>query len=114
MFRGAAAVDLGITRKQLLQLRRTGVIEREYPDTYRLTAVRRCNEQHLRLALEWAGPEAAAAGRSAGEVYGFEGVRATVPEIVVPPGGRQRRDGIVVHRSHDRDALMLRSTAGQW
>ena len=49
-----------------------------------MTAVARSSVQRLQAALLWAGDVAAAAGRSAGELYGLEGVRALEPEIVVP------------------------------
>src|SRR5437899_1225776 len=81
-FRGGAAIHLGLTRKQLAALRTSGVIERVLPDTYRMTVVARSSEQSLRAALLWAGPDAVAAGRSAGATYGLEGVRAQLPEIV--------------------------------
>jgi hypothetical protein len=111
-FRGATAIKLGITRKQLMTLRAKGVIEREFPDTYRMTALPRSNEQRLRAALLWAGAGAAAAGRSAGELYGLEGVRADSPEIVVVRTSRKRGNGIAVHRSADRAALMVRRLRG--
>jgi len=53
-----------------------------------------------------------AAGRSAGEIFGLEGVNATEPEIVVPLTSRKRRAGVVVHRSNDRAALMVREVRG--
>jgi very-short-patch-repair endonuclease len=112
VFRGSAAVGLGITRKQLLTLRTSGVIERELPDTYRMTAVPRCGEQTLRAALLWGGGHAAAAGRSAGALFGLEGVRAGRAEIVVPGTGRRRCDRVVVHRASSRAALMLRRHRG--
>jgi hypothetical protein len=111
-FRGATAIDLGITRKQLMTLRAKGLIEREFPDTYRMAAIPRSNEQRLRAALLWAGDGAAAAGRSAGELYGLEGVRADSPEIVVFRTSRKRSDGIVVHRCADRAALLVRRHRG--
>jgi hypothetical protein len=108
VFRGQTAVELGISRRQLSALRQANVVERVLPDTYRLTAVARSNEQWLRAALLWAGDEAAAAGRSAGAVYGLEGVRASVPEILVPRRVRQRSPLVRVHRTDDRSSLMVR------
>jgi hypothetical protein len=107
VFRGRDAVAAGVTRKQLGALQAHDVIERVFPDTYRLTAVAASNEQRLRAALAWAGHDAAAAARSAGELYGLEGVRASVPEIAVPADVRARADGIVVYRGTPR-ALMVR------
>ena len=63
----------------------------------------------MRAALLWAGEGAAAAGASAGALFGLEGIHASEPEIVVPRSNRQRADGVVLHRSTDRAALMLRA-----
>jgi hypothetical protein len=73
---------------QLTRLVKAQVIERVHPGVYRLTAVPSSAEQMLRAALLWAGADAAARRRSAGAVYGLEGVRAPKPEIIVP---RRRR-----------------------
>ena len=102
VFRGDSATELGVTRKQLASLQQSGVIAREFADTYRMTAVPRTGEQRLRCALAWAGAGSAAAGRSAGELYGFEGVRATRPEIVVPDARGVRSTQVVIHRVTDR------------
>jgi very-short-patch-repair endonuclease len=112
VFRGHAAVEHGVTRNQLASLRASGVVERMLPDTYRMTVVAPSGEQSLRAALLWAGTEAIAAGRSAGEIYRLEGVRAPRPEIVVPRGTRLRSADVIVHRSGDRAALMVRSHRG--
>jgi len=90
VFRGRDAVDLGVTRKQIVALTRTGAVERVLVDTYRMTAVSRSSEQSLRAALLWAGPEAIAAGRSAAEIYRLEDVHAPKPEILVPRRQRLR------------------------
>lgn len=111
VFRGRAAVELDVSRKQLSALCAAGVLERELPDTYRMTAVPRSSDQQLRAALLWAG-DSAAAGRSAGELYGLEGVRAPTPEIVVPRSSRARAPGVLVHTGKDRAALMLRQHRG--
>ena len=108
VFRGRDAVALGVSRKQLASMRADGVIERVHPDTYRMTVVASSNEQSLRAALLWAGPTAAAAGRSAGELYGFEGVRAETPEIVTLPPTHVRCKSVVVHETKERAPLRLR------
>ena len=100
-----------MTRKQLWTLHEHDIIVRVFPDTYRLTAVPRSNEQQLRAALAWAGQDAVAAGRSAGELYGLEGIRAGVPEITVPPAIHTCCPGIVVYRGTPR-ALMVRRVRG--
>jgi hypothetical protein len=112
VFRGRAAVDLGVSRKQLAALCAAGVIERVLPDTYRMTAVPRSGVQRLRAALLWAGDEAAAAGRSAGAVYGLEGVIAPEPEIAVPRSSRNRADGVLVHTGTNAAGLMVREYRG--
>jgi len=83
----------------LARLRRHGVIVREHPDVYRMSGVAPSSEQHLRAALAWAGPMAAAAGRSAGRIYGLEGIVDPRPEIAVPSTLRARHDRIIVHHT---------------
>jgi very-short-patch-repair endonuclease len=112
VFRGKSATKLGVTRKQLGSLQQSGVIERVFADTYRMTAVPHTSEQRLRCALAWAGPGSAAAGRSAGELYGLEGVRASRPEIVVPDSRGVRSAQVVIHRVTNHAALMLRRHRG--
>ena len=81
VFVGRDVVKLGVSRSQIAALLSAGVVERMLPDTYRITATERSSKQSLRAALLWAGPTSAAAGRSAGEVYRFERVRAEKPEM---------------------------------
>jgi very-short-patch-repair endonuclease len=108
VFRGRDALSLGVSRNRLTALAAAGVLQRMLPDTYRMTAVRHSNQQSLRAALLWAGSGAAAAGRSAGELYGLERVRAAKPEIVVPGRSRLRSDLVVVHHVRDRAPLQIR------
>ena len=112
VFRGRSVVESGVTRKQIATLEASGVVERLLPDTYRMTAVQRSRAQSLVAALLWAGSTASAYGRSAGEVYRLEGVRAAMPEIVVLPTSRVRSGRIIVHRAQNRRALLLRRFHG--
>ncbi|MDQ1468350.1 MAG: hypothetical protein QOH10_2765 [Actinomycetota bacterium] len=112
VFRGSAAVRLGVTRKQIGALASSGVVERVHPDTYRMTVVPASSEQALRAALMWAGDQALAAGRSAGEVYELDGVRAAVAEIAGPAGLRAHGQRVIVHRSADRASMMARRHRG--
>jgi very-short-patch-repair endonuclease len=112
VFRGGAAVEAKVTRKQLAALSAAGVIVRDLPDVYRMTVVTRSAEQRLRAALLWAGHAAAGAGLSAGEHYALEGVRARAPEIVVPVANNMRSKHVVVHRTNDRAPLMVRMHRG--
>jgi very-short-patch-repair endonuclease len=112
VFRGCDALDRGVSRNQLTALISGGVIERVLPDTYRMTSVPSSNEQWLRAALLWAGDTAAAAGRSAGEVYRLEGVRANQPEIVVPRSCPARSASVLVRRPRSIDGQMVRQHRG--
>jgi very-short-patch-repair endonuclease len=112
-FRGRDAVASGVNRKQLARLASTGVIVRTLPDTYCLTAFRTSAEQRLHAALLWAGDEAAAAARSAGALYGIEGVAVPPqPEIVLWNASYRRVPGVTVHRCRSRAALMVRKHRG--
>ena len=111
VFTGDDALALDITRKQLSTLHQKGVIQRVFPDVYRFTAVAQTREQSLRAALRWGGPEAAAAGRSGGEWYGLEGVRAPRPEIL-GPRNIKRCPAIIVHRPIDLKPFMIRTYRG--
>ncbi|MCU1429072.1 MAG: hypothetical protein JWL83_3072 [Actinomycetia bacterium] len=89
-----------------------GVIQRVLPDTYRMTAVAESPEQRLQAALFWAGEDAAAAGRSAAQVYGLEGVTADRPEVVVPRASGARGKTVVVHRPENPATSMVRQHRG--
>jgi very-short-patch-repair endonuclease len=108
VFRMEAANAVGATANQISRLVKEGVIERVLPHTYRMVAVTPSAEQRLRAALMWAGDQAAAAGRSAGQRYRLEGVRASRPEIVVPHRTRGRTTFATVYHGDPR-ALMIRS-----
>jgi very-short-patch-repair endonuclease len=112
VFRGTEALRHGVSRKQLTRLIDGGALVREFPDTYRVAAVRSSPEQRLRAALLWAGDGSAAAGASAGALFDLHGVRPNRPEIVVPRSRRLRHPGVTVHRCDDRAALMLRRVRG--
>jgi very-short-patch-repair endonuclease len=112
VFRGHQALKLGVSRKQLTRLSGEGVIARELPDTYRMTAAPRSTEQSLRAALLWAGADAAAAGRSAAEIYGLETARARRPEIVVPRTSGVRSANVFIQHCDDFGSLMIRQRRG--
>jgi hypothetical protein len=111
VFRAEAAIERGVTRNQLRRLAEQGVIERVLPRTYRMVAVAPSARQRLRAAMLWAGEQSAAAGRSAGELYGLEGVRAEAPEIVLPHDVRARTSHATVYHG-DPKALMVRNVRG--
>jgi very-short-patch-repair endonuclease len=112
VFLACRAEELGITARQLADLRSAGVVERAYPRVYCFTAVAPSAEQRLRAALAWAGPAASAAARSAGALYALSDVHAQQPEIVVPESLRARHPEIIVHHARHRSALMLRTVRG--
>ena len=111
VFRAESATGLGVTRNQLARLSQQGVIERVLPHTYRMASVAPSARQRLQAALLWAGDQAAAAGRSAAELYRLEGVRATIPEIVLPYRVRGRTSYATVYHG-EVAALMLRTVHG--
>jgi len=111
-FRGTDAIKSGLSRTQLGTLKEHGVIERLFADTYRLTAAPRSHEQSLRAALLWAGEKAAGAARSAGRIYGLEGVLTEVPEIVIAEGRRLVTKNAVVRHCRDWRSLMVRTVRG--
>jgi predicted transcriptional regulator of viral defense system len=111
VFRARHAREFGISPTQLARLSEQGVIERVLPHTYRMTAVAPSATQRRRAALLWAGDEAAAAGRSAGELYRLEGVRARTPEIVLPHHVRARTPYAIVYHADPR-VLMVRTVGG--
>jgi predicted transcriptional regulator of viral defense system len=112
VFRGRDAEIQGVSRKQLSAFATAGIVERVLPNTYRMTAVAKTSRQALRAAVLWAGDAAAAAGCSAAELYGLEGIVAQKAEIVVPREQRLRAAGVVVHRCDDPRRLMLRRSRG--
>jgi very-short-patch-repair endonuclease len=103
---------MGVTRKQLDGLVKVGIIARELPDTYRMTAVAPSNGQRLRAALLWAGDGAAGAVRSAGEVYRLDGISAAKPEINIPRSRRLRSPLVIVHQPTNEAATMVRAYRG--
>jgi very-short-patch-repair endonuclease len=110
-FTGTAAMGARVSRDQLTRMLTAGVIDRVHADVYRLTAVPACHEQLLHAALLWA-PTGCADCRSAGAVYGLEGVAPGEPEIVVPAGRKFRSDAVIVRRVDKRAALMVRDVRG--
>jgi very-short-patch-repair endonuclease len=112
VFRGRDAIALGVSHNQIAALKAAGIVDRLLPDTFRMTAVTRSREQSLSAALLWAGTSAAAAGQSAAELYGLEGVRAPMPEIVVPRVQRLHSTQVIVHRLENAQSLMIRRHRG--
>lgn len=112
VFTGSAATRVGLDRKQLAALVAAGVVERRHPGVFIVVAVADCAEQRLRAALAWAGPDAAAAGRSAGAWYVLEGVCDPKPVVAVQADRRLRGEAVIVHRVADRSSLMVRRHRG--
>lgn len=111
VFHTRDAAACGISGTQLARLADQHVIERVYPSTYRMTVVAPSDQQRLHAALLWGGDRAAAAGRSAGVVYGLEGVRARRPELFLPAQVRGRSSEITVFHG-DLAAQMVRVVRG--
>jgi very-short-patch-repair endonuclease len=112
VFHREDARDLGIGANQLTAMVRAGLVVRSHPGVFRLSGVDATRSQRLHAALTWAGPQAAAAGRSASVQYRLEGITDPTPEIVVPETKRARSSTIVVHHARNRRALMIRTVDG--
>lgn len=112
VFSAHCAADLNVGPKQLLRLTNSGVIERVLPGTYRFGSVPPTFEQAVAAALVWAGPGAAAAGRSAAMLYKLDGITTSKPEIALPHGNRKRHPKVQVYSTTRNDALNLRQIRG--
>jgi hypothetical protein len=111
-FRGRTAVKHGVSRTQIATLLEHGAIARVFPDTYRLVAAPCSHEQLLQAGLLWVGDQGAGDGRSAAMVYGLEGVRTMMPEIVIPHGRHLVTSSAVVRHCRDWRSLMVRTVRG--
>jgi very-short-patch-repair endonuclease len=101
-----------VSRTQLATLLEHGAIERVFADTYRLVAAPRSHDQLLHASLLWAGDRCAGDGRSAAIVYGLEGVRTEMPQIVVQHGRHLATANASVRHCRDWTSLMVRTVRG--
>lgn len=113
MFTGAEAMKLGVNRNQLARLTERGVLRRVLPAVYALASVRVSPRQTLRAALLWGGDKSAAACRTAGYVYDFEGIAPpSLPQISLPHSKRKRDRRITIIECRDEGAMMVRTYNG--
>ena len=112
VFRGRDAVAAGVTRKQISVLVANGGAERLHADVYRMTVVASSSEQLLRAAVLWGGAATVVTGRSAGELYTLRCIQPGKPEIIVPLKSSLHCESVIVHRSDDRAAMMIRRIGG--
>src|SRR5438034_1327306 len=80
----AQLIDLGITHRQVEGWTASGRLDRVLPGVLRLAGAPTSRAQDLSAAVLWGGADALVSHRSAGELWGFDGVRARKPEITVP------------------------------
>jgi predicted transcriptional regulator of viral defense system len=89
---------LGVSGKQVRAWTASGRLERVTPGVVRVAGVPKTRDQLLRAATLWGGVHALASHRSAGELWGFDGVKAAnQPEITMPAKELKQSADIVVH-----------------
>src|SRR5438552_5156242 len=95
----AQLADLGVSRKQIQGWTASGRLDRVLPGVTRVTGVPASREQAAQGAVLWAGPQALVSHRSAGDLWGFDGVKAAKPEITIPLFVKKRSQQVVVHHT---------------
>jgi hypothetical protein len=98
-FTHAQARRAGLTQEQIEQRVRAGYWLRLHPRVFVHAATLLTPEIRRRAALSWAGADALVSHRSAGEMWGFDGVVADKPELTVAGPRHPRSSDVVVHRS---------------
>ena len=88
---------LGLSQKQVRAWTANGRLERMFPGVVRVAGVPKTREQLLLAAVLWGGAHALVSHRSAGELWGFDGVKGNKPEITMPAGELKQSVDIVVH-----------------
>jgi hypothetical protein len=91
--------DLGLSPKQIRGWTASGRFDRVLPGVLRLAGAPTTREQDLFAAALWGGSDALVSHRSAGELWGFDGVKAAKHEITVPAVAMKRSTEIVVHNT---------------
>jgi very-short-patch-repair endonuclease len=84
VFHRHQAVECGLSRDQIWNLHRQGVIERVVRNVYRLSGSPRTWRQRLMIAVLAAGPGAAVSGRAALALMGVPGYREGPVEVTQP------------------------------
>ena len=95
----AQLLELGVTRRQIEGWTASGRFERLLPGVLRLAGAPTTKEQALFAAVLWGGTDALVSHRSAGESWGYDGVKARKPEITTPTWVRRRSRHVVVHQT---------------
>ena len=91
--------DLGLSAKQVRGWTANGRFDRVLPGVLRLAGAPITPEQALFAAVLWGGSDALVSHRSAGELWGYDGVKAVTREITVPAAAMKRLTEIVVHNT---------------
>jgi hypothetical protein len=92
-------LDIGVSRRQIEGWTAGGRLDRLLPGVLRVAGAPATREQALSAALLWAGPHALVSHRSAGELWGYDGVKAPRPEITVPVASLKRSVLVAVHHT---------------
>jgi predicted transcriptional regulator of viral defense system len=104
----AQLLELKIGRRQIEGWTSTGRLDRVLPGVLRVAGAPKTREQELLGAVLWGGTDSLASHRAAGELWGFDGIRAARPEITIPISTRKRSAEVVVHQT--RSPLTQRRT----
>jgi very-short-patch-repair endonuclease len=92
-------LDLGVGRRKIDGWIASGRFERLLPGVLGLAGAPTSREQALFAVVLWGGRDALVSHRSAGVLWGFDGVKATKPEITVPAGAVKRSTQVIVHNT---------------
>jgi very-short-patch-repair endonuclease len=95
----AQLVELGLRQRQIERWVQSGRLERLLPGVFRIAGTPTTREQSVAAAVLWAGPDARASHRSAGQLWGWDGVSAARPEITVPLARIKKSTAVVVHQT---------------
>lgn len=90
---------LGIKTRRIESWRTNGRLERVMPGVFRLGGAPSSRHQRLSTAVLWGGTDALASHRSAGDLWGFDGMNPAKPEITVPISTHKRSSLVVVHQT---------------
>ncbi len=102
-FRTADAKAIGVPPVYLRKLAQTGKLQHRGWGLYRVRAIPPTPKDEYQEALLWAGGEAAIGGEAALALWELADVNPRAVEVVIPPGGRVRKNSKVkVRLIHDR------------
>ena len=96
------ALDLGVTEHVIRRELSSGRWSEIHPGVYYLNVTQMTWQARVRAAVFAAGPDAVASHRTAGILYGFDGIFGTMIELTVPCSELPVPAGVTVHRTRRR------------